>query len=401
MRKLRSLPVFVSGSGLAFVLAALLSPKGASAQPAELMIDPSGAAPAAQPAVVRGNNAPADGNVGGEEGGAPSVDYVGDYLDGNEFSDSRQFRGGAVPYTHTVRSGDTLWDVSAHYFNDAWRWPKVWGLNPEITNPHWIYPGNILRLRDGRGVVASPLQQNPIRRKASRPPAKTIGLRQVAYVDLKELEDSGRITGSVDDKALLSQGDSIYISYPKDDTPTVGQRFAVYRTRKDIRRDGKSIGAYVEVTGEIQVVKLAKDKRAKAIVTRSVLVMERGMYVGSLKLNFSDQAPVLNKAKVDGHIVGLIGPDQLIGASAAIIVDRGRKDGVALGNRFLVVRRGDAYRHDFAAGDNVGLNDDRYPVRAIGEITIIQTGESASMGVVTFSTKEFGVGDRVYMRKGK
>ncbi|MBL4634078.1 MAG: LysM peptidoglycan-binding domain-containing protein [Kofleriaceae bacterium] len=367
------------------------------------MIDPSGAAPPAQPAAVRGSSAPdSGGNVGGGEGDLAGVDYFSDYLDGNEFGDNRvPFRGGAVPYTHTVRSGDTLWDVSAYYFNDAWRWPKVWGLNPEITNPHWIYPGNILRLRDGRGVVTSPLQQNPNRRKASRPQGKTIGLRQVAYVDLKELEDSGRITGSVDDKALLSEGDSIYISYPKDDLPTIGQRFAVYRTRKDIRRDGKSIGAYVEVTGEIEIVKLAKDKRARAVVTRSVLVMERGMYVGSLQLNFDDQDPVINKAKVDGHIVGLIGPDQLIGASAAIIVDRGRKDGVALGNRFLVVRRGDAYRRDLAAGDNVGLNDDRYPARAIGEITIIQTGESASMGVVTFSTKEFGVGDRVYMRKGK
>src|SRR5215471_14225181 len=46
---------------------------------------------------------------------------------------------------HTVVRGDTLWDLSQHYLGTPWYWPKVWSYNPEIANPHWIYPGNQVR----------------------------------------------------------------------------------------------------------------------------------------------------------------------------------------------------------------------------------------------------------------
>ena len=49
------------------------------------------------------------------------------------------------PDTYTVRSGDTLWDLSGRFLNNPWYWPKIWSYNPEITNPHWIYPGNVLK----------------------------------------------------------------------------------------------------------------------------------------------------------------------------------------------------------------------------------------------------------------
>ena len=63
-----------------------------------------------------------------------------------------QVHGGAVPPVHVVRKGDTLWDISWFYFSNAWEWPRVWSYNPEITNPHWIYPGDQVRLVQG-GVL--------------------------------------------------------------------------------------------------------------------------------------------------------------------------------------------------------------------------------------------------------
>ena len=50
-----------------------------------------------------------------------------------------------VTETHVVRSGDTLWDLCAKYLNSPWYWPKIWSYNPQLTNPHWLYPGNALR----------------------------------------------------------------------------------------------------------------------------------------------------------------------------------------------------------------------------------------------------------------
>jgi len=47
---------------------------------------------------------------------------------------------------HVVQEGDTLWDISQHYYGDPWNWPELWSFNPEITNPHWIYPADQVRL---------------------------------------------------------------------------------------------------------------------------------------------------------------------------------------------------------------------------------------------------------------
>jgi nucleoid-associated protein YgaU len=83
---------------------------------------------------------PEEGNEGGETEGAdvsdeaPSGKRMGPKIEG-----SRETAPGEV---HTVVKGDTLWDLSQNYLGSPWYWPKVWSYNPEIANPHWIYPGN-------------------------------------------------------------------------------------------------------------------------------------------------------------------------------------------------------------------------------------------------------------------
>jgi nucleoid-associated protein YgaU len=152
----------------AFSLLAIVSAPGvASAQPESLTINPStGVAPAppeapsAAPAMQ--GTAP-DGAGGGEAVGNA---FYGEYLDHADREDSRGHHSGTVPTSHTVTTGDTLWDLSAYYFRNAWNWPKVWKLNPEIADPHWIYPGNIIRLREGgkdlTPVAMSRKQATPI-----------------------------------------------------------------------------------------------------------------------------------------------------------------------------------------------------------------------------------------------
>ena len=49
-------------------------------------------------------------------------------------------------YIHVVVKGDTLWDICEGLYANPWVWPKVWQMNPHITNPHWIYPGTELRV---------------------------------------------------------------------------------------------------------------------------------------------------------------------------------------------------------------------------------------------------------------
>src|SRR6185437_11609075 len=57
--------------------------------------------------------------------------------------------GSFMPEGHTVRRGETLWEISNRYYQNPYQWPRLWSYNPQIQNPHWIYPGDHVRLRDG------------------------------------------------------------------------------------------------------------------------------------------------------------------------------------------------------------------------------------------------------------
>lgn len=413
--------ISVLSSSSAMALALALSSAPAFAQDVPLTLDPGGGAPAPAPA---GPSAGAGVDYSASPGAAPYVEgggaegvdaepenfYYGDYLDddGDDsgFQPERR-NNGLVPETHTVRTGDTLWDLSSYYFSDAWSWPKVWGLNPEISNPHWIYPGNIVRLREGGGTPqAQKLEGGDKPRSgfgsiAAKAPQRSLGFHQMAYVDAQDLKDAATVAGSTDAKTLLATGDSVYVSYPEGKLPEVGATYSIYSQGKGIERDGENVGSYVLVKGELEITFAKKGKRARAVLTRSVDPVERGMRVGPLKLKFGDVQPVPNSKQVDGTVVDVIGPDELIGSQAAVLLDRGSNDGVKEGNRFLVLRRGDAYKKVMRPSGNVGQDDDDYPARAIGEIIVVQTGKSASLGFVTFSIQEFEPGDRVYMRKGQ
>lgn len=59
----------------------------------------------------------------------------------------------AAGTTHLVVSGDTLWDISGRYIGDPFQWPTIWKKNPQIADPHWIYPGDTIRLADGRDSI--------------------------------------------------------------------------------------------------------------------------------------------------------------------------------------------------------------------------------------------------------
>ncbi len=381
-------------------------PPGVSA--AGTLYPPIGAA-LQQQAGAQQPNAPAAGAARGPANGGHGS-YV---LDGGDVRLSVEEGAPAeVPEVHVVRKGDTLWDISNTYFANPWYWPKLWSFNPLITNPHWIFPGDLVRLYPpGRHVaekapVARNLEPETPRISVARPAAPTgILLRQTGFVEPGELAAAGRIVGSREDKIMLATLDEAYVEENPDQPLKPGERYTVYRVVDRVKHpdSGETLGHIVQILGDVEVRGFAEregkqgQRIARVVITDSVDEIRRGDLVGPLRRVFKMVEPSVNRADIDGTVVAALRPTKLVGSEMLVFIDRGRADGLQVGNRFLVVRRGDAYEP--LLQERPPTNE-RFPREVIAEVVVVDVRERTSTGIVTRALKEVRMGDRVEARRG-
>ncbi len=132
---------------------------------------------------------------------------------------------GSHPDTYVVRKGDTLWDISARFLKKPWLWPEIWQANPQVKNPHLIYPGDILSLAYLDRVTAQPgpRQEAPI----NAIPLTDVEpfLKNLNIVDsFKELP---YVVGLEEDRLRASAGQLAYVVGLQGTQP--GQRYMVVR----------------------------------------------------------------------------------------------------------------------------------------------------------------------------
>jgi hypothetical protein len=309
---------------------------------------------------------------------------------------------GAVPATHLVQKGDTLWDICKFYFHDPWRWPEVWGMNPQITNPHWIYPGNVVRLHEGGEAPATPAAPGTTRLREGATDQGGL-LRQIAFVGMDDLRAAGTISGSTDEKIMLATGDEVFVSYPDGKPPQVNTRYSIYVPNRDIVEPGtkKVIGKYVVILGEAVITEVKKGKEAKGTITDMTDqgIVERGEKVGPLKTQLRTMTEVPPQASVEGQIAGVLTNTEIVGAGMVVFLDRGRADGVRPGNRMTVVRRGDAYP-EYGALTNP-KDDRRFPDTDYGSVLVLDVGERTAVGWMARTDTDIQIGDHVLMHSSK
>jgi LysM repeat protein len=308
----------------------------------------------------------------------------------------------AAPETHTVQKGDTLWDISAHYLGSPWSWPKLWSYNPQVTNPHWIYPGDLLRLYPP-GVappVAAPGSTVPLPRISGGPRGgRGVFLRQNGFIEDQELKVAGKIVGSKEEKRMLATLDEAYVQFPADKTLQVGERLSVYMPVGVVKHPvtNKRLGQKVQIFGEVEIRAVTDAHIARVAIVDSSDPIERGFFVGPLRREFKIVEPRADRANLKGVVVAVLRPHVMVASTDIVFVDQGRDDGLEVGNRLLVVRRGDGYAPLLKARP---LDDPRFPAETLAEILVVETRAHLSTGLVTRSAVEARVGDRVEARAG-
>ena len=156
----------------------------------------------------------------------------------------------------------------------------MWSYNPQIENPHWIYPGDRIRMKEGGGPSSATLGEGFVSRQSLVPPG-TIFLRNRGYIEDKRSDVWGTVAGSPDDQMLLADGDEIYLHIEGDREMKVGQELTVFTPeRKPEAGDAK--GDIVEIKGTARVTSYdSKTHVARARITESLDVIERGDLIGA------------------------------------------------------------------------------------------------------------------------
>jgi hypothetical protein len=325
-----------------------------------------------------------------------------------------QVRGGGVPGIHVVRRGDTLWGICDYYFQNPYQWPRVWSFNPQIQNPHWIYPGDQVRLRTGE--IAQPTQTagpSLVDRRKQVPP-ETVFLRNEGFIEDESGNDWGDITGSREDKEILSDFDEVYIRIAGTHDVKVGQELTVFR---EVKRAGG--GKLIQIQGTVKIDQWnPKERIARGRITESLDTIERGARVGPVGRRFEVVPPTRDEKDVTATVLTSVQPHVVYGQNQVVFLDKGEEDGLRPGNRMFVLKKGDQWHESLttrssakrialedpspAATENVPRprSDDQLPEEVQAELRVINVRKHTSMALVISSRREIEVGDPAFARKG-
>ena len=369
---------------------------------------------------------------------------------------------GGGPRTHTVESGDTLWDLSAEYMSDPYKWPALWSYNPQVTNPHWIYPGDTIYLEPYAPHLVTEVvaPADPAPSPVVKPIVGSSVIRVPGFYISELPESRGHVLFSDQEKHLLSEGDEVQVDWVDIEMRkkvSNGQRFTIFEESDPVRdEDGEPLAYKLVRLGTLEIIDHRNDTLSTARIIDATREIERGsMIIPNEDLTYTIRSTT-NAKSMEGRVIDTIDLISLIAAEQYVIINRGAEDGVANGNRWVVFeqregldrlpqgeqthtqyaeekdkkdkddedrdpRDGDIQRDgehswvlghppytpefpkrdslDDIYGDREYTTDD-LPLRKIGEILVVDTKDKFCTGIVVGASRELTVDTRVVMIKG-
>jgi hypothetical protein len=256
-------------------------------------------------------------------------------------------------FYYTIKKGDTLWDISQHFNDTPWMWPELWKENEQIPNPHWIYPGERIRLyhgegRDKYGVKREipkfvPKEAVP----AASPPElsereayfRYPGIDGVGFIRKERIQSSGTLFKVVDNKEMISVGDEVFIKPPQNKSGDYipGSRYTVYRHIKPTKdKDAfEKIGIQYYLLGIVEITRI-EPQYALAKVHKSFRPIRLGDQIMPYQKR-PVEIPILQGVRdLQGEIIVSEEHNRLIGDNTIAFINRGRDDKVLPGQQYNI-----------------------------------------------------------------
>jgi hypothetical protein len=325
------------------------------------------------------------------------------------------YASGGSPELYQVQPGDTLWEISRVFLGNPFYWPRLWSINEYITNPHWIYPGNRIVFRMGTlveppsveletnrdGYSVEGLDYTEIEAECGpdlRFDNTLIAAKYTAPAFLRkkrDLEVFGTVAKAKPASIMLAEDDLVYIRVDDPDAYECGDILAVFRrVQKRVRHPKirrQKYGNLYRILGELKVVHKYGDYLS-ASVRESYSEIVRGDLVGPnmpITVELEVGKPT---GDLEGQIVTRMGQEQVLaGIGETIFIDRGRADGVRVGNSFYMVQRRDELL-------DTKRPDLRLPPTVVGRLVVVRVDDYSSTAVITDASRSISVGAEIMTR---
>jgi len=327
-----------------------------------------------------------------------------------------------APDQHTVKAGDTLWDISQLFLKSPWRWPELWGMNrDQIRNPHLIYPGQVLLLvkSDGRarlqlaqgvcgGAAGDAVKLSPRMRIASLDanPITAIPLNliqpfltEAVVFDTDKLASAPRIVAAQEGHVMLGQGD---LAYARGDFGNAVD-FRIFRTSRVLRdpTTGEVLGYEAPYVGTAELTRAAETRKAPGgaqepvPATMKITLARKEVGVGDRLAptpprNFDRYVPHAPEQAVAGQIAGIYGDALNAGQNQIVALNRGKRDNIERGHVLALWRDGSRILDKTQEKpETVKLPDERH-----GVLFVFEVFERVSYALIISVKEPVRVGDR-------
>jgi LysM repeat protein len=319
-----------------------------------------------------------------------------------------------APRSYVVQRGDTLWGLARMFLRDPWLWPEIWYVNPQVQNPHRIYPGDTLALARGSdGQMQLVLQRGPAARLSPMlrstaidggGPIATIPyeairafLSKPGLISNDELKRAPYVLSIRGNRALAGSDTDVYV---RKLSGALNQRFNVMHIGAQLKDPdgGGKLGYMAVFAGTAQLSRVGEP------ATVHVLEAAREVLKGDVLLtegqnDISAIVPHSPTRDVKGHIIGVVSGVNMVGQYQVVAINRGSNHGMDVGT-VLRVREEDKSARDTCVHINNSSTCRKWtrtdlPNESVGVLLVFKIYERMSYALVVNETDPITVGQRI------
>ena len=335
-----------------------------------------------------------------------------------------------APDQYVVKKGDTLWDIAAVFLRDPWFWPEIWYVNPQVANPHLIFPGDVLNLVyvDGKpritiGTAGAERLSPQVRSEPLSGAIRTIPydllmdfVGRPALLTRDQVKKAPYVVGMRDRHIVGSDQNEVYGRGLEN--PAAGTRYTIVNVGDELRDpdDGDLLGYIGHFAGTGVVI-----QNTGAVVPgeSSIFRMQREEDLTHLRIVESGrevlQGDRLFPAQVDigddfrlaapkneellGQIIAVVDGVYVAGKYQVVAINRGKQHGLEPGNVLGVFYRGEEVRDRFGRMDwtsfTANYSKVRLPDERSASVLVFSVHDRMSYALVVESSQVIRRGDFV------